>query len=104
MDAVPNERNEVIRRLRDTGMESREAIRAFDAWAAGRERMVESLGRTPEARLGFEVDRAGLYAEGGYINEALDTLYDALYVAQQENEPELEERIRTEIAKLDAME
>lgn len=101
---VPNERVELIRRMREKGLESEEALRALNTWTAGRERMVEALGRTPEARLGFEVDRAKLYADAGYIDEALDTIYDALHVAQQEGETELEERIRKEIVLLESAE
>lgn len=96
-EIIPDKRKELVVGLKEKGIENPEVLEALNVWTAERERIVEGFGNTPEARLGFEVDRAKLYADGGYRDEALDMLHEALYVAQQENRPQLEERIRKEI-------
>jgi hypothetical protein len=50
------------------------------------------------------MDRAKIYGEGNYIEEALDTLYDALYIAQSEGLYDFEGKVRKEIEALESME
>ncbi|KKT42998.1 MAG: hypothetical protein UW32_C0003G0101 [Candidatus Wolfebacteria bacterium GW2011_GWE2_44_13] len=99
-------RKPLIEGLYKKGIKHAEVLEALTAWTIEREKIVEALGRTLEACIGFEIDRANIYAEGGYRNEALDVLYEALYIAQQENklELELEKEIRKEIAQMDGAE
>lgn len=104
IEALLDKRAELIKGLREKGIEDPEVLKALDKWTVEQEQKVEAAGGTREAQLSFEIDRAKVYAEGDYIDEALDTLYDALYIAQQENKAELEGRIRSEIAAVESME
>lgn len=103
-EAAPDKRKELVKGLRERGMESKEVREALVAWTIEQEEKVTASGRTPEARIGFEIERAKLYAEGDCIDEALDTLYDALYLAQEEGVELLERRIRKEIAIVEGVE
>ncbi len=101
---VPDKRKELINGLREKGIENPEVLSALNAWTIEQEEKVETAGNTPEARVKLEIDRAKLYAESDYIDEALDTLYDALYIAQSEGLYDFEGEIRKEIRVLDLIE
>lgn len=100
----PDKRKELVKGLREKGIEDGEVREALNAWTIEQEEKVEAAGGAAEARIGFEIARAKLYVEGDYIEEALDTLYEALYVVQQEGRNEFEEKLRKEIALLEAVE
>lgn len=73
MEVGTDTHKELISGLRERGIEDAAVREALNAWTLEQEEKVEAAGRTPEARIGFEIDRVRLYAEGEYI---------ALYVAQ----------------------
>ena len=103
-ETAPDKRKELVKGLRERGIDSKEVREALDVWTIEQEKKVEAAGRTPEARIGFEIERAKLYAEVGFIDEALNTLDDALYLTQEEGVGLLERKIRQEIAIIEGME
>ena len=94
-------RGQVVDGLRSGGVEDQEVKEKLIEWVIKQEEKVESAGRTVEARVNFEIEKAKLYFEGGYIDEALKTLNLALYVAEQENRDDLAEKISDEISRIE---
>ncbi len=91
MEGVPNnesvDRAQLVELLKTKGFEDPEARLLLNAWTKEQEDLVESLD-VREAQITFELSRAQLYFDSGFMGDSLQTLYDALYVAQQENVPE----------------
>ncbi|MBI4224719.1 MAG: hypothetical protein HY617_00135 [Candidatus Sungbacteria bacterium] len=90
-------RQKVIEGLRKKGIDDPEVYSALNKWTQKREMFAEAVG-TRAAQILFELDRAALYHEGGYTEEALEVLYDARTIAEQEGEvvwlDEVERKIR----------
>jgi len=94
-------RDQVVDGLRSGGIEDSEVNKKLIEWTIKQEERVESAGRTVEARVNFEIEKAKLYFEGGYIDEAFETLDAVLYVAEQENRNDLIEIISDEILRME---
>ena len=93
-------RDQVVDGLRSSGIENPEVKEKLIEWTIKQEEKVESAGRTVEARVNFEIERARLYHESGYGGEALETLEAVLYVAEQEKRDDLAEKISDEISRM----
>ena len=94
-------KDQVVDGLRSGGIEDSEVKEKLIEWTIKREEKVESAGRTVEARVNFEIEKAKLDFEGGYIDEAFETLDAVLYVAEQENRNDLIEIISDEILRME---
>ena len=94
-------RDQVIDGLRSGGIEDSEVNKKLIEWTIKQEERVESAGRTVEARVNFEIEKAKLYFEGGYTDESFETLNFALYVAEQEKRDDLAEKISDEISRIE---
>jgi len=88
MEGTPNnesvDRGQLVELLKTKGFEDHETQRILNAWTKEQEDLVESLG-IREARITFELNRAQLYFDSGFMQDSMQALHDALYVAQQEN-------------------
>jgi hypothetical protein len=103
-----DKRAELVKGLKEKGIEDLEVRKAFDEWSIAREKEVQKAN-SMEAQINHEVDLAKLYAEGDYIDAALDTLDKALYMLEEEERQgrensEIKERIKREIALLESVE
>ena len=87
--------------MREKGIEDLEVKEKLIQWTIKQEEKVESAGRTVEARVCFEIERARLYFDGGYMGEAWETLEAALIMAEQENQNELIRKIHDEMLKME---
>ena len=95
------EKQEVLERLRLTGMENEETMALVLKWRAEREEEVMKEN-TPKATIILNIEMADLYVAAGDKDGALESLQDAHYQAIQENETELQERIATKIQEIEA--
>lgn len=94
-------RDQVVDGLKSGGVENPEVKEKLIEWTIKQEEKVELAGRTVEARINFEMEKAMLYFEGGYADEAFETLDAALYVAEQEDRDDLADKISNEILKME---
>jgi|GEM_PF-1203546 len=90
-------RKKLVEELWNKGIEDEEVKEMLQKWTIEQEEKVERAGATLGARVNFELERAKVYRDAGYLDDALDTLYDTLDMVEQENNRELEEKIRGEI-------
>ncbi|GEM_PF-2021086 len=89
----------VSRLLREKGIENKEAHEALIKWTIDQEKAVEN-STDPEASILFNVRRACLYLEAGYIESSLENFYDAAEQAYQERRDELCEKIEKEAEEI----
>lgn len=94
-------KGQIIDGLKSKGVEDPEVKKKLTEWTIKQEEKVELAGRTVEARINFEMERALLYFEGGYVDEALETLDAALCVAEQEDRGVLVKKINDEILRIE---
>lgn len=98
-EKAPVDRQEVLNRLKDYGMEDETTRELLSAWVDQIKSSAETLTDKKEiykARIENEIAIAKLYIEAGYLEEALDSLNDTGEIAYQSNEDEL-------LAQIDAL-
>lgn len=102
-EVVLDKREELIGLLSEKGLEDSEARRAFDEWVGEKELLAEKEG--PVARIGMEVEIAEV-SFYGYCDadDVLDMLYNTLEMAKGEELPELEEKVRKIIRRIEGYE
>lgn len=99
-------RQELIEALRTKGIKDPETRELLQKWAEAKEAEVMAKNNAEasdnvRAAIEFERERAKLYFEAGYINEALDTLEDARLQAHQIGDQELYNTIMAEMDKIE---
>jgi len=87
----------LIAALRNIGLDSAEVRVMLDKWTEQEEKLV---GPNPEDSILFNMKRAAIYAQAGYIDEALDNLDDATLQAVNEGRGELIEEIKKQVRNL----
>ncbi|KKS46612.1 hypothetical protein A2567_00825 [Candidatus Azambacteria bacterium RIFOXYD1_FULL_42_11] len=107
MEEVPsvekqeNAEQRLARLLKEKGAEDPEARDLLDAWTREQEERVEE-GSDPAAKIEFNLKRARLYFEAGYVEEALENFEAARMQAWNENRQELYEAIMAEMDTLES--
>jgi len=89
---------ELVEGLRSRSIDDPELHKLLEKWTEQEEKKVENK---PEATIRFNVRRGKLYAEAGYIEEALDTLEGARIQAFNEQRTELYNEIIDEMETMD---
>lgn len=89
----------LIQGLKEKGAGDQEVQKLIQEWTIEEEGKV---GPTPADSTRFNIKRARVYFEGGYVDEALKVLEDARIQAFQQNEPELKEEIEREMDRMEA--
>lgn len=90
----------LVRLLKGKGVEDPEARDFLDAWTQEQEKRVEE-GNDLVAKIEFNLKRARLYFEAGYVEEALENFEAARMQAWNESREELYQAIMAEMDKLD---
>lgn len=94
-------RSQIVEGLRSLGVEDPEVKEKLIEWTVKQEEKVESAGRTVKARVDFEIERARLYFDGGYMDEAWEALEAALLMAEQESRDDLIRKTHDEMLKME---
>ncbi len=81
----------VVENLKKWGPEKEEVRHVLVQWTSRQERMVENA----EGQTRFEMDRARLYFEAGFYDDAVESLMGAQILAEHEGLPELLREIET---------
>ena len=92
---------QLVRLLRERGIEDPEVRDYLDNWTREQERQVEQSDDYPLAQIEFNLRRARLYFEAGYIDAARENLGDARIQAWNEQRDELCQAIEQEIDELE---
>lgn len=87
MEGIPNQelvsREVLVGVLKERGLDDAETREMLIRWTEEQERIVEQEG-TREAQLNFEIQRAELYCDAGFIEDGRQAFEDALTIAIQE--------------------
>lgn len=89
---------EFVEGLRSRRIDDPELYKLLKIWTEQEEKKVEN---NPEAAIRFNIRRGKLYAEAGYIEEALDALEGARRQASDEQRTELYNEIMLEMDKIE---
>lgn len=89
----------LIQLLKEKGVEDPETKELLTAWTMEQEQQVEE-SKDPEAPIQFNLKRARLYFEAGYVDEAYENFEAARTQAHQEGRDELLQTIDDEMDKL----
>ena len=87
--------------LKEKGAEDSETKSLLLSWTLEQERLVDQSADRLEAAIQFNLRRARLYFEAGYLEEAFENFDDAADQARNEQRSELYQEIVNEIAKLE---
>lgn len=87
-------RDRLVAGLKEKGPQDPETAKMLQEWTAAQEAIVEAAKNTIDARVDFELDRATLYWDAGFQEEARQTWEEAFYCAEQEGRADLCEKIR----------
>lgn len=88
----------LVKLLKEKGPEDPEAFSLLTSWIVEQEQQVERSGN-PEAAIQFNLRRARLYFDAGYIDESLENYEAAQTQAWNEGRDELYQKITDEIQK-----
>ncbi|MBX4200355.1 hypothetical protein KW790_02770 [Candidatus Parcubacteria bacterium] len=89
----------LIEALKTKGLEDPETREMLIKWTEDKENEVEREG-TRDAQINFELERAQLYLDAGYTDDAMQTLKDAMDIATNENRDDLVELVQQKIDSL----
>lgn len=94
---------QLVRLLKEKGVEHPEARKFLDIWTREQEKQVEqSTGEEYHiAQIQFNLKRARLYFEAGYVEEAFENFEAALTQAWNEKRDDLYNEIMKEMDKLE---
>jgi len=101
MEGLPSkiEKIEVIRLLKERGLDNPQTRELLMEWTIEQEIEVE-IKNNPAAQINFTIDRTEMYLAIGDIEGALDTLDDARRQALQENETDLYNKIMNKMGEI----
>ena len=89
----------LIQSLKEKGVENPKVKEILIKWTIEQEKKVKELDN-PEAPINFNIKRALLYSDAGYVKEAFENLYAARTQAYQERRDELCQEITEKINKI----
>lgn len=102
---APEEREitpeEVTEVLRESGFDSGASREIMSRWLAQAEKEVTEMN-APWKYIETMMEQAKIYIDTGYVNEAIDILYDALSDASGQSEHKLVEEIKLRLEGLGA--
>lgn len=93
---------QLIHLLKERGSEDPEAKGLLIAWTLEQEKQVEASA-DPEASIQFNLRRARLYFEAGFVDEALENFESARTQAWNEHRDELYEAITEEMDRVESL-
>lgn len=98
-----NSEQQLVRLLKEKGAEDPEARKCLDIWTLEQEKIVEqSTGEEYRiAQIQFNLKRARLYFEAGYVDEAFENFEAARTQAWNEGREELYQAIMKEMDELE---
>lgn len=96
-----NPEQRLVRLLKEKGVEDPETRNFLDAWTREQEERVEK-DDDPVAKIEFNLKRARLYFEAGYVEEAIENFEAARMQAWNENREELYQEIIAEMDRLES--
>lgn len=88
--------------LKEKGIEDPNVKELLNNWTIEQEKQVNK-SNTPDAEIQFNLQRARLYLEAGYVEEALENFEAAQTQAWNEHRTELHEAITQEILKIQVL-
>ena len=92
----------IVRLLKEKGAEDPETKSLLNAWTIEQEKQVEQLPDYHVAQIQFNLRRARLYFDAGYVDEAFENFEAARMQAWNENRKELYQAIMAEMDKLES--
>ncbi|KKT01829.1 MAG: hypothetical protein UV80_C0008G0039 [Candidatus Peregrinibacteria bacterium GW2011_GWF2_43_17] len=95
-----NPEQQLVRLLKEKRTEDPETKEFLDSWTREQEQMVEK-STDPEAPIQFNLRRARLYFEAGYVEEAFENFESARMQAWNEQRNELYQAIMKEMDELE---
>jgi len=91
----------LVRLLKEKGVEDPEAKEFLDKWTREQEKLIEQAEDYPLEQIKFNLRRARLYFEAGYVDEALEDFEDARTQAWNEQRTELYAAIMKEMDEME---
>lgn len=92
-------REVLVEVLKERGLDDIETREMLIRWTEEQERIVEQEG-TREAQLNFEIQRAELYLDAGFVDDGRQALEDALTIAVQEGLDSFVDQIEQKLSVL----
>ena len=92
----------LIRLLKEKGVEDPEAKNLLDTWTRQQEEWAEKSNEPATAAIEFDLRRARLYFEAGYVDEAFESFEAARMQSWNNNKEELYQKIMAEMDKLES--
>jgi len=96
---------QLVRLLRENGVENLEVKNLLDIWTREQEKLVEQSSNYQDEQIRLNLRRARLYSEAGYLGEAFENFESARRQAWNKHRDELYQEIMKEMDGLeDSME
>lgn len=96
-----NPEQQLVRLLKEKGVEDPEARNFLDSWTRKQEKQVEQSDDYNLEQIHFNLRRARLYFEAGYVDEAFENFEDARTQALNEQRDELYQAIMKEMDQVE---
>lgn len=94
------DKQELISALREKGKDDPETFEMLQLWLETKEAEVDQAGRTDDAVIAFELERAELYFLSGYTDFAAEAFDDAETFAEQTGRLDLRDKVIAERIKI----